>query len=277
MPAPTPRLIALDMDGTLLDGEGRIPAGFPELAARLHDQGVLLVPASGRQLATLRDMFADIRGIDSFIAENGTVVSHRGAVVDTTQLPADVVTACLEACAGIGSADSADSALTYAVVLCAPETAYIAAGTPAAIRAEIDKYYHSVTVVDDLARVAADKPLVKLAVYCTGDSEEHVAPHLRAAAAGNNLAISGKNWVDVMSADADKGHALEQLAAKLGIPLEQTAAFGDYLNDFQLLQAAGTAVAMENAHRRLKEIADLQAPSNLNNGVLEVLRDWFGE
>ncbi|OFS19246.1 Cof-type HAD-IIB family hydrolase [Corynebacterium sp. HMSC04H06] len=271
MPAPTPRLIALDMDGTLLDGEGRIPAGFPELAARLHDLGVVLVPASGRQLATLRDMFSGISGIKSFIAENGTLVSHHGDIVDTTQLPADIVTACLDACAGI------DSAQTYAAVLCAPETAYIAAGTPAAIRAEIDKYYHSVTVVDDLARVAADKPLVKLAVYCNADAEEHVAPHLRAASAGNNLAISGKNWIDVMSADADKGHALEQLAAKLGIPMEQTAAFGDYLNDFQLLQAAGTAVAMENAHRRLKEIADLQAPSNLNNGVLEVLRDWFGE
>ena len=104
MPAHTPRLIALDMDGTLLDGEGRIPAGFTELAARLHDRGVVLVPASGRQLATLRDMFAGIHGIDSFIAENGTVVSHRGQVVDTTQLPADVVTACLNACAGIDCA-----------------------------------------------------------------------------------------------------------------------------------------------------------------------------
>ncbi|MEX3514539.1 MULTISPECIES: HAD family hydrolase [unclassified Corynebacterium] len=271
MPAPTPRLIALDMDGTLLDGEGRIPAGFNELAAQLHDSGAVLVPASGRQLATLRDMFAEIRGIESFIAENGTVVSHHGQVVDTTQLPTNVVTDCLTACENI------DRAHTYAVVLCAPETAYVAAGTPAGIRAEIDKYYHSVTVVDDLAPVAAAEPLVKLAVYCTADSEEHVAPHLRAAAAGNNLAISGKNWLDVMSADADKGHALEQLAAKLGIPMEQTAAFGDYLNDFQLLQAAGTAVAMENAHPRLKEIADLQAPSNLRNGVLEVLRDWFGE
>ncbi|MGO3818645.1 MAG: HAD family hydrolase, partial [Corynebacterium casei] len=49
----------------------------------------------------------------------------------------------------------------------------------------------------------------------------------------------------------------------------------DYLNDFELLQEAGTAVAMDNAHPKLKEIADLIAPSNLDHGVITVLTEWF--
>ena len=80
----TPRLIALDMDGTLLDPSGRVPDEFWGLLDSARAQGVTIAPASGRQLATLQAMFP---GCDTFIAENGTVVWHGGRVVSTTALP----------------------------------------------------------------------------------------------------------------------------------------------------------------------------------------------
>ena len=86
-PTQCPRLIALDMDGTLLDGDGNIPESFWQLLATAQDRGIAIAPASGRQLATLRDMFssdADGAMPSTFIAENGTVVFHRGEVIDTT-------------------------------------------------------------------------------------------------------------------------------------------------------------------------------------------------
>lgn len=73
------RLVVADMDGTLLDERSRIPDGFWPMLARLKRRGVEFVPASGRQYATLRNMFADKAaeildgGELSYIAENGNV------------------------------------------------------------------------------------------------------------------------------------------------------------------------------------------------------------
>ena len=89
------------------------------------------------------------------------------------------------------------------------------------------------------------------------------------------MAVSGKEWLDVMPAGANKGAALHHMADTLGIDIAETAAFGDYLNDYELLQEAGTAVAMDNAHPQLKDVADVIAPSNLDHGVITVLNEWF--
>ena len=82
------RLVVADMDGTLLDEHGRIPEGFWDMLARLRARGVEFVPASGRQYATLRNMFASkasevLNGGElSYIAENGNVVAVDGKVVE---------------------------------------------------------------------------------------------------------------------------------------------------------------------------------------------------
>ena len=79
-----------------------------------------------------------------------------------------------------------------------------------------------------------------------------------------------------MDPTAGKGRALLALADALGVPQARTLAFGDYLNDYELLQAAGTAYAMENAHPDIKAIAHHIAPSNTEAGVVTVLRDLLG-
>ena len=107
-------------------------------------------------------------------------------------------------------------------------------------------------------------------------AEAEVFPVIDAAAPDANVVVSGANWVDVMHPEADKGVALRALADALGIAHSETVAFGDYLNDYALLQAAGTAWAMDNAHPELKAIADHIAPSNVDHGVVTVLKDHFG-
>ena len=90
------RLVVADMDGTLLDERSRIPDGFWPMLARLKRRGVEFVPASGRQYATLRNMFADKAaeildgGELSYIAENGNVVALDGKVVEVHGVDLDV-------------------------------------------------------------------------------------------------------------------------------------------------------------------------------------------
>ena len=76
------------MDGTLLDGDGQVPDAFWPLLETARSRGVTLAPASGRQLATLQQMFPDC---GDFIAENGAVVARGGEVVSTTALPEEPV------------------------------------------------------------------------------------------------------------------------------------------------------------------------------------------
>ncbi|MDR7328868.1 HAD family hydrolase [Corynebacterium guangdongense] len=262
----TYRLIALDMDGTLLDGEGKFPPGFDEILRAAHEQGVVLAPASGRQLGTLVDMFDGLHGSpDGFIAENGAVVAHEGEIVSTSPMPTGPVHAIIDAALARG----------FVPVVCRPLMAHVPADLDAASTAEIDKYYHATSAEDDLHAIV-DGEVVKVAVYREAVAEAEIYPVLRAAAPGLNVVVSGANWVDAMDPAVDKGVALRALARALAVKPHETAAFGDYLNDYALLEAAGTAWAMDNAHPDLKEIADHIAPANTEHGVAVVLRDLLG-
>ncbi|SES00257.1 HAD family hydrolase [Corynebacterium cystitidis] len=263
----SPRLVALDMDGTLLDGNGRIPDEFWDLLRRAKLQGMTIAPASGRQLATLRDMFEETnQRPDTFIAENGTVVWHKGDVVAEKRMHKDVVNTIL---------DTLDTVnFPVHVVLCKAHSSYTDETMPEEVTAEVDKYYHANQHVGSL-RDVVDTHVVKIALYVETDAERDALPVIREVAADHTLAVSSKHWLDIMAPGANKGVALLDLAKALGIRQKDTAAIGDYLNDFELLQAAGTAVAMGNAHPDLKAIAHEITDTNTNHGALKTLRQWL--
>ncbi|MDY3127405.1 MAG: HAD family hydrolase [Corynebacterium sp.] len=259
-----PQLIALDMDGTLLDGAGEIPNDFWLLLDRAHKLGVTIAPASGRQLATLQHMF----GTDmSFIAENGTAVFHQGELVSVAAIETTIVNQVLAALA--------DVSVPHFPIVCTPHKAFIPQELSAENRAEVEKYYVSNESVSSFDDVIRDNDIIKIAIFCASGAEENIAPIIYPAAGDSDVAISGHAWLDVMPAGINKGMALRNLASALNIPADETAAFGDFLNDFELLQAAGTAVAMKNAHPKLKEIADIIADSNEDHGVITMIQRWF--
>ena len=255
----TPRLIALDMDGTLLDPSGRVPDEFWGLLDSARAQGVTIAPASGRQLATLQAMFP---GCDTFIAENGAVVWHGGRVVSTTALPDSPVQRLLAALP--------DAPFTAHPVVCAPEVAATAA-LPPFVDAEVDKYYASRAALDG----ERPTPTVKLALYVESDAELDAYPWVQELVPELRAVLSGAHWLDLMHPEADKGKALAELAGELGVPMADTAAFGDYLNDYGMLQAAGHAVAMGNAHADLKAVADEVVGTNAEHGVVVRLAQWL--
>lgn len=258
------RLVAVDMDGTFLDGHGNIPEDFWDLCPRLVQAGIIFVPASGRQLATLQDLFGPLGAELNLIAENGTVVYAGGEVVSTTPMRERSAHALIDA--------AATAPTRMELVVCTPTMAYV---NRPDILDEVAKYYHRVSTVADLHE-AVDDTVIKIALYSEADAETHALPLLSAAAPEEKPVLSGKHWVDVMSPAANKGRALEQISAALGIPRERTLAFGDYLNDLEMLRTAGTAYAMSNAHPAIKEVADHIAPPNTEAGVLTVLGELVG-
>ena len=87
------------------------------------------------------------------------------------------------------------------------------------------------------------------------------------------ISCAGDMWLDCMAKDVNKGHAVKVIQDSLGIKPEETMAFGDQLNDVEMLKQAYYSFAVANARDEVKKAARFQADSNVNNGVLKILQN----
>lgn len=258
---PDVRLVAVDLDGSLLDDAKNVGAGFVTLLDELVARGITVCPASGRQYATLRHQFG--RDDLVYIAENGAIVVRDGQVVATDGPPRRVAHTYVAAARDLAR-DGAD----VGTVLCGRSSAYIER-TDDAFLTQVRPYYRRLQQVEDLLAVRDE--VLKLAVYDFGSAEHGAGPALQAVGSSARVVISGEHWVDVGSLTADKGAALRTVQRRLGVDAEHTMAFGDYLNDLGMLAAAHWSFAMDNAHPQVKAAARYVAPSNNANGVVRTL------
>lgn len=272
LPAPADvadvRLVTVDMDGTLLDAEHRVPDALWPLLEELARRDVLFCPASGRQYANLAARFGDAGAHLPFIAENGAYVVHAGREISADCLERDVVRRVVGAVRGLAR-EGAD----VGVVVCGKASAYVERRDPA-FREQADRYYTLLTEVDDVLAVADD--VLKIAVFDFGSAERTVAPALAEFRDTHQVVVSSAHWVDVLGATTHKGAAVRRLQEAYGITPEQTMAFGDYLNDLEMLDAAAFSFAMGNAHAQVVERARFVAPPHTEDGVVRTLAGLLG-
>ena len=115
--------------------------------------------------------------------------------------------------------------------------------------------------------------VLKVAVFDFDDVENGSSQALAAAVPSVQTAVSGLHWMDMTSPHASKGRALSALQARFGILPEQTAVFGDYLNDLDLYEHADLGFAMSNAHPGIRAAAAFTAPANTEDGVLRMVEE----
>lgn len=289
------RLVAVDMDGTLLDDEKNFPPGLDELLDQLEEHGIVFVPASGRQVWTLINMFHGRAGM-TFIGENGAIVMRDGREISSAPLdlatvresvrlvrqyalPRPGATAAHED-AGEGSLrENFDGGL----VVCGKNCAYVER-TDEGFMAAVAPYYTRTQCVDDLMKVIdeieqgrIDEAIIKLAVYSAGDVTPLADATLRRFALSHQFAISAANWADLQARGVDKGRALRALQDYLGVTPGQTAVFGDAGNDLSMIAQAEFSFAMENASADVRAAARFLAPSNNEAGVVKVLQVLLAE
>lgn len=266
---PDIRLIACDMDGTLLDDEDAVHDDFWPLIEVLDERGITFCPASGRQYYNLLERFEPIADRVVFIAENGTYV-----VRGTTELSSE----CLELAdahemvrvARQINADGGD----VGAVLCGKASAYIER-TDDPFVDEVDKYYHRLQHVEDLTAVT-DDDVLKVAIYDFVSSEQVSAPAYARFGDSHQVVVSGEHWLDLMTLAANKGTGIRHIQEALGITRDQTMVFGDFLNDLEMMDEATYSFAMANAHPVLAERAAYRAPGNTENGVVRTIKSVLG-
>ena len=264
-PRPDIRLIATDMDGTLVDDAKQIHDELWPLIDELHARGITFCPASGRQYYNLRQEFDGVADELVFVAENGTYVVARGREISSDCLELGVAQRAVGKVRGIPEAGA---------VLCGKRSAYIERRDPPFLE-QATLYYARLQIVDDLLEVT-DDDVLKVAIYDFASAERNTAPRLAEIAATHQVVVSGAHWVDVLSPTANKGRAIRDVQKALGVTPDQTMAFGDFLNDLEMMDAATYSFAMANAHPLLKERARWVAPTNNANGVVRTIRTALG-
>lgn len=262
------KYIATDMDGTLLDSQKKLPEELADVVHALKALGVRFIIASGRQAATLRRDLGELAQDMILFAENGTVVMEGNERLFVSPMEKADVRRVLEKTRALEGAHA---------VLCRPDVAIIEESAPEVFRRNVKMYYESTQIVPDLLAVCDEfDDVCKIAFYDEGDAEHHEYPVLRSLF-GESLSVilSGYSWVDLMRPGVHKGSAMQKLQKLKGVLPEACMAFGDYLNDKEMLEAVGESYAMENGLDEVKAVCKYIAPSNDENGVMRVIKERF--
>ena len=228
--------------------------------------GIVFAPASGRQLANLRAVLGAAVEDSPLIAENGSFVVHGGEEIHSDTISAQDAEAAITTTRHL-----ADSGYDVGAVVACKHCAYIER-SDAAFLQQAGLYYEALEIVEDLTAIALDEAL-KVAVFDFDDVENGSSQALTAAVPHVQTVVSGLHWTDMMSAQVSKGRALSALQARLGVLPEQTAVFGDYLNDLDLYHHADLGFAMRNAHPGIHAAAAYTAPANTEDGVLRTVEE----
>lgn len=260
------KLIMTDMDGTLLDENCNLPQNFDRVMTKLKEHNILFAPASGRQYYGLLRQLKKYEDSFVFIAENGSYVVYKGEEVFSSTMKKAEVKAMLDIAAKIPQVQ---------VVLCGKKSAYILSDKDKVFFDEISKYYARCQVVDCFENVEDDVLKIAICDLSEAGAEFNAYPYFEKYKDNYQVAISGKLWMDVMKYNTNKGVASRHIQEKFNLKPNECMAFGDYMNDFELLNSVYYSYAMENAHPKIKEIARFQAKSNREAGVLVAIEEML--
>ena len=271
------RLVAVDMDGTLLDDDKNFPERLPELLDIMDERGIVFAPSSGRQAWTLLDMFPGRPGM-TVIDENGAIVMKAGKEVSSSPIDHETLHRAIDMVR-----DAVATGINGGLVMCGKQCAYVERTDDLFVDGVLP-YYHRTKriadqheIIDMIDSGEIDDDIVKLAVMCLDPVGPLAEATLANCADTHQYAVSGDNWADLQIRGVDKGDAVLALQDALGVTPAQTAAFGDFHNDISMFKYADWSFAMANAHADVVAEARYIAPSNNEDGVGQVVRTLIGD
>lgn len=247
------------MDGTLLNSNHEVSDRFFELYEELKRREILFIAASGRQYNSIVDKLNPIKDEIIVIAENGGFAKQQD-----TQL----VSIPLSSTSKSDILDILENVENIHPVLCSKDNAYLTNASTDFIN-KLKEYYTEFTLIDNLKKHEGE--IIKIAIYHFESSEKYIYPSVKHLEGDLKVKISGENWVDISSPNANKGYALDLIQKKYNITPAETMVFGDYNNDLEMLALADFSFAMENAHPNVKQVANYSTTSNNDFGVERVL------
>ena len=272
------KLIALDLDGTLLDSDKNLSYENAAALEKAAEQGIEIVPATGRFYLGMPEIIRKLPYVRYVISINGAQVYDvvNGRTVCGSEIPweravsvmerfdgIDVIYDCYQDGWGRITQRFYDTADLYAANIHSLEMIKNLRTPVPELKEYLKQQAHGVQKVQ--------------AFFKDMELRSEMLGKLPAEFPDLVVTTSIVNNIEVNSREATKGNALKKLAEHLGIPISQTMAFGDDLNDITMLKAAGIGVAMGNADAEVKRAADFITDDCNNSGVANAVKHFLWE
>lgn len=250
------------MDGTLLDEDSQVPPETFDLIRRLRERGVRFAASSGRRLDTLQEFFAPVADEMDFVASNGAQVMVEGVLIDQETFSLLALrrlkrTVDMFDCLHLALFDSTRSFLL---------------DDPARFEIEVDKDLRRAEAVGRLP--GPEVGVVKASVFCDVPEIVMDMAYVLERELGDRFvfAPSGRRWIDVMQLGVSKATGILQVMGHHDVDAADVMAFGDSMNDYEILRLVGHPCAMANGRYAVKQIASRVIGSNAEHAVQAELR-----
>lgn len=276
------KLIALDLDGTLLNSNGCISDETIKSIKIAIEENVQIIPATGRNISLICEEIRSIKGINYVIASNGAAVIDlkQNKIIFSEYIATDILKEIIEII----------REYPIAIEFYADGYSYMDED----VWANPNKYKlteENLNLLSDNHKMVKNilSKIIKGENLSWVDSVEKInipflSENMKNKIFNRLLAIkdkvkvtsSVKDNVEINAVNANKGNGLKEISKLLDINLEETVAIGDNNNDIEMLEMAGVGIAMGNASNDIKMKADFVTLNNDENGVgkavLEILK-----
>lgn len=261
----TYRIIALDVDGTLINDHHELTPRVRTAVRAAAEHGAEIVLCTGRGSTSAFPVLTEQLGLE------GTMITHNGASIVDSKTRKVI----------------AETAIPFA-----PAYQYIRFAKERGVHFDMNTAFElyvngelTAEVADMYERMFArpivwtkeeelPQGLVKLSLFAPKTTLDAMEAAWSDWEHELQTIRSGDYFIDVQHPRASKGEALSQLAAMRGVPREQVLAIGNYYNDLGMISFAGLGVAMDNSPEDVKAVADARTASNNEDGVALALEKY---
>ena len=270
----TIKLIATDMDGTLLDPKGQVDLPrLEKILDQLEERNIRFVIATGNEIHRVRQLLGHLTNRVVLIVANGARIFENDQLIQYHTWDDQVVDKALKFFKGRECQDQ--------FVVTSMNGGFVKKGT---VFTELDKFmtpemiellYQRMNFVDEL-QTDLFGGVLKMSLVVGEERSDTVLQEINQLFNGHVQAVSsGYGCIDILQEGIHKAWGLQELLKRWDIKSQEIMAFGDSENDVEMLELAGIAYAMENADDKAKAVATDLAPSNSQAGVYQVLEDWL--
>ena len=264
------RLIATDLDDTLLNAQSDINPRVMDALRAAMAAGCGVVLSSGRMLEAMVPLAERIGVNAPMLLYNGALAyDHRtDEVIFAEQLSYETALGIAELAEGMGFYLQAYPGRNY---YCNEVCEYT-------LRYASYIHVDAIPVHKPVTEWMREHPsgMQKLLLIDTPEGATRAQAALREAfPTGASFLKSKPHYIEIVPEGVDKGRSLLRLAGHLGVARDEVMAFGDGQNDVAMIEAAGTGVAMRNGCPEALRAADIIAPTNREDGVAQVIEDYL--
>ena len=272
------RLIALDLDGTLLGSDKQLSEENASALARAAQEGIEIVPATGRFYRGMPQAIRALPYVRYVISVNGAEVYDvvRRETVCGSEIPWERAVAVMERLDALPVLyDCYQNGWGWMTQALYDQAAQYAANVHS-----LEMIRNLRTPVPELKACLKERAsgVQKIQIFFR-DMELRAKMLQALPEAFPDLVVTTSivNNIEINSREATKGAALQKLARRLEIPIAETVAFGDDRNDISMLEAAGIGVAMGNAENEVKQAADYVTGDCNDSGVARAIKHFLWE